>query len=190
MTILLKFVHTYCSQLWRPYLIKHIIQLERVQCRSIKFILNDYQSSYRSRLLTLHLLSLMYLFELYDIIVVIKSLKNPISSFDIYNFVEFHSSTSRLSQANKLIHHRSSNLTTHQHFFFNRVPRLWNVLPFIDVSLPTSTLHSRLKNYFGTIFYITLQVYKLTKLPHEPARRNTSNNSSSIWYSPHCHSSM
>ena len=93
----------------------------------------------------------MYLFELYGIIFVIKSLKNPTSSFDIHNFIEFHSSTLRLSQANKLIHHRSSNLIT-QHFFFNRVPRLWNVLPVIDVSLSTSTLHSRLKNYFWNHF--------------------------------------
>ena len=141
---------TYCSQLWRPYLIKDIIQLERVQCCSTKFILNDYKSSYRSRLLTLHLLPLMYSFELYDIIFVIKSLNNPTSYFDIHNFIEFHSSISRLSQANKLIHHRSSNLIT-QHFFFNRVLRLWNVLPVIDVTPPTSTLHSRLKTIFGTI---------------------------------------
>ena len=33
---------TYCSPLWRPYLIKHIIQLERIQRRATKFILNDY----------------------------------------------------------------------------------------------------------------------------------------------------
>ena len=30
---------TYCSQLWRTYLIKDIIQLERVQRRSTKFTL-------------------------------------------------------------------------------------------------------------------------------------------------------
>ena len=80
---------TYCSQLWRPYLMKDIIVLERVQRRATKFILNDYQSSYGSRLLTLNLLPLMYLFEIYDIIFFIKSLKNPTSSFNIYNFIEF-----------------------------------------------------------------------------------------------------
>ena len=113
----------YCSQLWRPYLIKDIIVLERVQHRATKFILNDYQSSYRSRLLTLNLLPLMYLFEIYDIIFFIKSLKNPTLSFNIYNFIEFHSSSSRLSKANKLTHQRFLNLIT-RHFFFNRVPRL------------------------------------------------------------------
>ena len=108
------------------------------------------QSSYRSHLLTLHLLPLMYSFELYDIIFVIKYLNNPTSYFDIHNFIEFHSSTSRLSQAIKLIHHRPSNLVT-PHFFFNGVLRLWNVIPVIHVTLPTSTLHSRLKTIFGTI---------------------------------------
>ena len=121
----------YCSQLWRPYLLKDIITLERIQRCATKFILNDYQSSYRFRLVKLHLLPLMYLFELYDIIFVIKSLKNPTISFNIYNYIQFHSSSSRLSHANKLIHHRSTNLATH-HFFFNRVPRLWKVLSIID----------------------------------------------------------
>ena len=112
------------------------------------------KSSYRFRLVKLHLLPLMYLFELYDIIFVIKSLKNPTISFNIYNFIQFHSSSSRLSHANKLIHHRSTKLATH-HFFINRVPRLWNVLPIIDMSLPTSTL-SRLKTYFWQHFEKTL----------------------------------
>ena len=122
----------YCSHLWRPYLLKDIITLERIQRRATKFIQNDYQSSYRFRLVKLHLLPLMYLFELYDIIFVIKSLKNPTISFNIYNCIQFHSSSSRLSHANKLIHHRSTNLATH-HFFFNRVPHLWNLLPIIDI---------------------------------------------------------
>ena len=75
----------------QPYLLKDIITLERIQRRATKFILNDYQSSYRFRLVELHLLPFMYLFELYDIIFVIKSLKNPTISFNSYNFIQFHS---------------------------------------------------------------------------------------------------
>ena len=41
---------TYCSQVWRPHLLKHIMSLERVQCRATKFILNDFSSDYKSRL--------------------------------------------------------------------------------------------------------------------------------------------
>ena len=38
----------YCSQIWRPQLIKDILTLERIQRRATKYILNDYESSYKS----------------------------------------------------------------------------------------------------------------------------------------------
>ena len=31
---------TFCSQLWRPYLIQDIVRLERIQCKATKYILN------------------------------------------------------------------------------------------------------------------------------------------------------
>ena len=57
----------YCSQLWRPQLIKDILLLEKVQRRATKFILNDYNSNYRDRLIKLCILPLMYWLELNDI---------------------------------------------------------------------------------------------------------------------------
>ena len=48
----------YCSQVWCPYYIKDILILERIQRRATKYILNDYKSSYKSRLLCLNLLYL------------------------------------------------------------------------------------------------------------------------------------
>ena len=49
----------YCSQLWKPHLLKDILALENVHRHSTKFILNDFTSSYKSRLTTLRLLPLM-----------------------------------------------------------------------------------------------------------------------------------
>ena len=57
----------YSSQLWNPYLIKDIVILERTQRRATKFILNDYSSNYKSRLLNLNILPLMYQYDYYDI---------------------------------------------------------------------------------------------------------------------------
>ena len=47
---------SYSSQIWQPHLLKDIQSLER----ATKFISNDYDSDYKSRLQTLHLLQLMY----------------------------------------------------------------------------------------------------------------------------------
>ena len=46
----------YGSQLWRPHLLKDVKNLERVQRRATKFILQDFSSDYKSRLISLGLL--------------------------------------------------------------------------------------------------------------------------------------
>ena len=85
----------YCSQLWRPQLIKDITALERIQRRATKYILNDYNSSYKSRLQQLHMLPLMYIYELNDIKFLVKSLKSPTDNFDIKNYITFASNSTR-----------------------------------------------------------------------------------------------
>ena len=66
----------YCSILWKPHFIKHIQQFERVQRRATKYILNDFISDYKSRLIQTQLLPLTYILDLNDIIFFIKSLQN------------------------------------------------------------------------------------------------------------------
>ena len=66
----------YCSPLWWPYLIQDILLLEKVQRRATKAILNDYTSDYKSCLIKLKLLPLMYVYELSDILFFIKSVKS------------------------------------------------------------------------------------------------------------------
>ena len=65
----------YCSQVWRPKLIKEILLLERKQRRATKIILNDYKSDYKSRLNSTRLLPLMYWFELQDIIFLVRTIQ-------------------------------------------------------------------------------------------------------------------
>ena len=51
---------TYCSQVWRPRLIKDISSLERIQRRATKYITRDYSfNNYKDRLVALHILPLM-----------------------------------------------------------------------------------------------------------------------------------
>ena len=73
----------YCSQLWRTQLIKDIHRLERIQRRATKYILNNYDLSYKQRLEQLHILPLMYTYKLNDLMFLIKTLKFPPAHFDI-----------------------------------------------------------------------------------------------------------
>ena len=95
----------YCSPLWRPYFIKDITLLERVQHRAMKYILGDYTSDYKTRLIKLNLLPLMYIYELLDILFFIKSLRfnSPNNSFNISHYITFNNASMR-SGGKKLIH--------------------------------------------------------------------------------------
>ena len=75
----------YGSQIWRPLHLKDINPIESVQRRATKYILNDYISDYRSRLVKLNLLPLTMLLEFNDICFFIQSIKHisPSNSFNI-----------------------------------------------------------------------------------------------------------
>ena len=113
--------------------IRTIITLvEQIQRRATKFILNDYNSSYFDRLKKLNLLPLMYIFELNEVLFTIKSLKYPSSSFNITDYITFNNRSTRSSSSGKLNHVRNST-NVNRHFFFNRIPQIWNALPPIDL---------------------------------------------------------
>ena len=141
---------SYCSPLWRPCLIKDIKSLESIQRRSTRFILGS-SIDYRSRLLELKLLPLMMFFELNDIIFFIRSIKNPTSSFNIKDYITVSTSNTRSSCALKLKH--SYHPTNHtSHFYFNRIPRLWNSLPIIDISKSINSIKLHLKHFLLQYF--------------------------------------
>ena len=97
-TVLIRPQLLYCSQIWRPHLLKDIILIEKIQHRATKYILNDYSSNYKSRLTDLRLLPLMMQFELNDSMFFIKCLKQPESeAFPITSYVTFCSSCTRSS---------------------------------------------------------------------------------------------
>ena len=134
---------SYCSQLWRPHLIKNIIQLEKVQRLATKYILNDYISDYKSRLVKLNLLPLMYFYEILDIIFLIKSLKTPTDNFNI-DFVKFSPRGN-----NRLLQTSQCRTSTTRFFYFNRIVKLWNALPsnLINLDHSMSTIKRHLYDY-------------------------------------------
>ena len=141
----------YCSVIWRPCLIKHIQLIERVQRRATKYILNDYISDYKSRLIKLQILPLAYILELNDIMFFIRNLKHPHEGFNINNYISFASGDTRTSANHKLQHNRSST-NTMNNFYFNRLPRLWNALPVINPALDTLVIKHKLSQYLWNNF--------------------------------------
>ncbi|XP_064381995.1 uncharacterized protein LOC135330937 isoform X2 [Halichondria panicea] len=147
---------TFCSQLWRPQTHKAITKVEQIQRRSSKFILNltcrSDSLDYKSRLIKLDLLPLMNWLELQDVIFAVRCLQKPVDNFDITEFISFSTSNTRLSSNHKLVHkgHHRSNTT--RHFYFKRLVRLWNALPFIDLSHSMSTIKNQLYKHFWDSF--------------------------------------
>ena len=94
---------TYCSQVWRPNLIKDIRKLETIQRRATKFILRDSSSSYRDRLLRPNLLPLMYWFEIQDIMLLVKSLKEPPDNLSIFDYITIASGSRGSASSNKFV---------------------------------------------------------------------------------------
>jgi len=147
---------TYCSQVWRPYLIKDINLLERIQRRATRFIANNSSLEYKERLTMLNILPLMMTFEIADILFFIKHLKTPLDNFNIRDYILFSYSNTRSSTHFKL-RHTISHTNRYGHFYFKRLPRLWNALPSIDINTSFTTIRKTLLNHFWTHFTLNFQ---------------------------------
>ena len=141
----------YCSPVWHPYLLKDIRALELVQRRATKFIVNNNDMDYRNRLLSLKLLPLMMEYEIADIMFLVKCLKSSSDHFNICDFVEFCAHSTRGSSSLKL-KHKLCRTHLDRNFYFNRIPRLWNSLPTLDINLPLPAIKSRLRQFFWDHF--------------------------------------
>ena len=71
----------YCLQLWSPHLIRHIIQIEKIQRSFTKFITGMRDCSYSDRLSLLRLYSLQRRRERYCIIYVWKIIEDLVPNF-------------------------------------------------------------------------------------------------------------
>ena len=145
----------YCTPIWCPYLQKDIQNIERIQHRATKFILKDYDSNYKIRLLTLKLLPLMYPFELQDISFTVKSLKYSTKGFNILHHISFSTSIH--------VHHPVISLNTFHILII--IIDIHSFTDCLDFGMPSLLLiyiylspppKSNSKNISGIILYQTL----------------------------------
>ena len=146
---------SHCAPVWHPCLIRDIIALERFQRRATKYVLNDYCSDYKTRLQKLSILPLMYRLELADIMFFISSVKSPGPNFNIMDFftISSHSHSTRSVTCHKLVHRYTSSTVT-GHSYFNRLPRLYNSLPPLNLNLSIQSLKRSILDIFIKNFSI------------------------------------
>jgi len=142
---------TYCSQIWRPHLLKMIQRCEN------KYILNDFTSDYRSHLIPLKILPLMMQLEIYDVMLFIRSLNGPTDAFNIYDHVTFHTGSTHSTHAHLKLKHVFSRTNCARYCYFNRMPRLWNSLPTIDLDQSTGFIKLRVQRFLWDHFICSLK---------------------------------
>ena len=78
----------------------------------------------------------MYTLDLNDIIMFfIKNLKTRHDGFNIKSYISFVTGNTHLATRNKFVQHNRFTDMMANNFYFNRLPRLWNALPIIDINL-------------------------------------------------------
>ena len=153
----------YCCPVWRSYLIKDIKKLEQLQRRATNYILRDYNiSDYKTWLIHLRLFPLMYIFEISDILFLIKTYKHPTNNFNINTYISF--SAGNTKSCGVELRHNASSINKEYHFYFNRIIRLWNSLPIIDLNLPINVIKSKIKDYFWQHFITDFDPDNIRKL--------------------------
>ena len=108
-------------------------------------------SNYKLRLVSLGILPLMMQLEINDVMFCVKSLKESSGSFNIHNFIQFCTSGTRASTYHKM-RQPSMRTNTVRHFYFNRLPHLWNSLPSINIEHPLSSIKRTLNSHFWDHF--------------------------------------
>ena len=96
------------------------------------------------------MLPLMQIYEIADIMFFINSINNITLRFNILNYVDFSTGTTR--SAGCKLYHKTASTNSVMNSYFYRLPKLWNCLPIIDLSQPPHIIKSKLKRYFWNHF--------------------------------------
>lgn len=146
---------SYASQLWAPQKVNPIQEMEKIQRRATKFILNlNYLSvmPYQERLLSLDILPVSYWLELHDLLFLFKVVNGlvslPLGVCPAF-YVGARRTRSSTSRGRQLVV-RKCRTTTDQNSYFVRMAKLWNILP-CELTLEDQTLSGfkrKLNSYY------------------------------------------
>ena len=123
--------------------------LERIQRRATKYIVGSNQMDYKSRLLSAHLLPLIYWLELQDIMFLVKCLyiQQPTANPEIARLVSFSCSNTRAGQTGNKLNAKLNRTTSSRHFYTSQIVRHWNAFPVGVINLTNSFASINLKRW-------------------------------------------
>jgi hypothetical protein len=139
-TTLVRPLIEYSSQVWSCNVKKLIVNLESVQRRATKFILNDFSSPYFDRLNSLKLLPLALRREYLDLVYFFNCTHNliDINMTILPTFIPTHRTRTGMDPlllSNKLVKH-----TIYDKYYSCRISKLWNALPLYIRELETTPM--------------------------------------------------
>ena len=127
---LIRSVLSYASVIWTPDK-SDIVLIESIQRRATKFILNDFRSDYKTRLLKLALVPLSFFKEICDLCVFYKCFHN-FYDYNILSDVSLYEPSqhrTRLNIAPLRLRDKAFKTETAASFYTYRIEKLWNTLP-------------------------------------------------------------
>ena len=127
-------------------MIKDTLTLEKVQRQATKFILNDYESDYKTRLLKLDLLPLMYILDFYDILFLSKLSNSHHHISTLITTLHSVMLTLHLPLPTNFTMYTPMHNNCFHNFYFNRLPRLSSI---------ETTIYNYLWNHFKQNFLST-----------------------------------
>lgn len=133
----------YCVQAWRPCLKKNIDNIEKVQHRATKMILECKYLQYEDRLIQTGLTTLEERRTRGDLIEVFKMIKG-LNKTDYRKFFTLVRNNRTRGHRYKFIKNRS-RLDIRKHFFSQRVVNEWNALP--EIVVESESVNSFKNNY-------------------------------------------
>jgi hypothetical protein len=121
----------YCSMVWHGSSKKSMCNIESLQRRATKYILNDYTLDYKNRLAQLNILPLSLRRDFLDLTFFCNCL-NGLVDYDILQNVQFNVRNNRTRYTNDdlLLESRLVRTEGFKKFYTNRVIPTWNSLPF------------------------------------------------------------
>ena len=119
----------YCSSVWSPHNVTSIKKIESVQRSMTKFILNSYDLSYVQRCTDLKLLPLSFRREINDLLFFFKCLHGSVKVDFSTEFAFLTSPRSLRSASEELLSAQPVRTECFKSSYFNRIVRLWNLLP-------------------------------------------------------------